>query len=183
MPLLDELGELVADPVEQARRGHQARRRVDADGVTHGHQGPGGPPFTLDGRGRHAEFLGGLVDGQPAEESQFDDAGLLLVELGELIQRLVEVEDVDVLLAIGVQFREGDAVPAATTFVRLAAAGVIDETSLSRKNIFTPKKKMSVLISKNQATIMAPVNPVKVARITKTGSMAKQAKSLGAYRY
>ena len=52
-------------------------------------------PLALDGGGRHSQGGRGLVDGQAAEEPQFDDAGLIGVQLFELLERPVEIERID----------------------------------------------------------------------------------------
>src|SRR5215212_57863 len=52
--------------------------------------GLGLAPLTHHGDGRDAQHLGGLFDGQPAEETQLHDPTLTLVNTRKVIQRLVQ---------------------------------------------------------------------------------------------
>jgi hypothetical protein len=55
----------------------------------------GNGPVPRDGLGRDAECMGRLLDGQAAEEPQFDDLRLLRVHASEPLQRLVERHQID----------------------------------------------------------------------------------------
>ena len=56
----------------------------------------GGSPFPRNGGRRNAEHFRGVVDRETGEEAQFHDAALLFIEFGEILQRLVEYDDVEV---------------------------------------------------------------------------------------
>ena len=48
------------------------------------------PPVLGDGGVRHAQRLGGLRDGQPAEVAAFDDADHAVVDVGQIVERGVD---------------------------------------------------------------------------------------------
>src|SRR6185436_5949276 len=71
--------------------------------------GLGRVPVALDRRRRRAHHLGGLLDGEAAEEAQLDDARLVGVERLELAERVVEVDQVDARrLDAGVDVLDGE---------------------------------------------------------------------------
>ena len=51
--------------------------------------------MALHGRRGGTEDVGGLLDGEPAEVAQLDDARLFWIEEGQTRERFVEREDVD----------------------------------------------------------------------------------------
>jgi len=50
----------------------------------------------LDGRRRHAEHAGGLIDGEAAEKSQFNNSALLGIELGEFGEGIIERNQIEI---------------------------------------------------------------------------------------
>src|SRR4051812_43669745 len=65
-------------------------REVGAEGVVE--QTAGLDPVATNGADADVQRLGGLLLGHPAEEAAFDDARQPLVEAGEVVERLVELE-------------------------------------------------------------------------------------------
>src|SRR3954452_15203988 len=89
---------------------------------------PGQAPVALHRLGRDVEDVRGLLEAQPAEETQFDDAALSRVDGGKGLQRPIEIDNVDGR-AGGGQLRRIDAHPfdAAAALVPGMRARVIDE--------------------------------------------------------
>ena len=55
--------------------------------------GAGDFPVAHDGIGGDFHHLGGFFDAEPAEEAEFDDAGLSRIDLGEGVERVVEGDE------------------------------------------------------------------------------------------
>src|SRR5947209_18331142 len=85
-------------------------------------------PLPLDRGGADAYDFGGLLDGESAEEAQFDDATLLRVEFGESLERLVQCDEVCVALARHVYVLvERELLNFSASLLGALAARVVDE--------------------------------------------------------
>src|SRR6185436_11511506 len=91
-------------------------------------------PVALHGRGGDAERLARLLDGEPREEAKLDYARLPLVELGEAIERLVQLLGGDIerqrareRFTRRVRVLERHAHRAAAALLRVAPACVVHE--------------------------------------------------------
>ncbi len=73
-------------PSEVRRRGPSSRR----NSIARAHR-----PLALDRPGRQPHHFGGLVDAQPAEEAQLDDAALTRIDLLQFQQRAIQRKHVD----------------------------------------------------------------------------------------
>ena len=105
------------------------RAHVVADSSSFASQARATRPVALHGGGRDAHRLGRLLDRQPAEEPQLDDARLARVELGQPGERGVERDHVD--RALGRRrlqpLVERDARLAAAALQRVARARPLDQ--------------------------------------------------------
>jgi len=91
-------------------------------------EGAGGGPIAFDGAGGDGEGFGGLLNGEAGEDAEFDDGGLLGVELGEGAKRIVDGFDGNALgLEGGDGFIEGGKGEAVAALGGGAGAGMIDE--------------------------------------------------------
>ncbi len=90
--------------------------------------GFGHSPFPFDGGGGQTDDFGHLFDGEAAKEAEFDDFGLVGVELVEAIKGLVEFVEGDGWSG-GEADRvvEGDLLGVAASFQGILGASVIDE--------------------------------------------------------
>jgi len=90
--------------------------------------GLGENPVALDGGGGDADDFGAFLDGEATEEAEFDDAGLLRVDLGEAGEGVVEGDQLDVAFGgDGEGFIEGEGRHGTAAFEGRAGAGVIDQ--------------------------------------------------------
>ena len=77
---------------------------------------------------RGAQHESGLFQREPTEEPQFGNAGLTLVERGELLERVMEIEDVNVALGASSNVvSKGHASPAPGPLCHLVGARPIHE--------------------------------------------------------
>ena len=54
-------------------------------------------PFAFDGSRGTAERFGGLLDAQAREEAQLNDAALLWSDRSQLMQRIIERKQIEIL--------------------------------------------------------------------------------------
>jgi len=89
--------------------------------------GLGNVPIAFGGGTGDTEDFGGFFSGQTAEEAEFDEAALLLVDLGEGLEGIIEGDDVGVAeLGKGLDGIKLDAA-VGTALCGAAGTGVVDE--------------------------------------------------------
>src|SRR5262249_49777701 len=85
-------------------------------------------PVAPNGSSRNAEALGRLFFGHATEEAAFDDARQPLIDLREVVQRLIELEErLWIARAVDESVVEGDGPLRSAALLRRAPSGAIDE--------------------------------------------------------
>ncbi len=89
-------------------------------------------PFPLNGGWGDSKDLGGFINAQAAEIAQFDDTSLLWRDSGQLVQRVIERDQIEIgfareSVADAGQFLQGKFVGITTAFGRLHGARVLDQ--------------------------------------------------------
>ena len=124
-------------------------------------------------RGRAAEDLGGLLNGEAREEPQLDEPGLSLVEGGELLEGLVKGEEVDRPgMYRDVDGLDREVLLAPAPLSRVVPTGVVDQNLTHRAG--SHPVEMSAIL---QSTSLARTSLTKASCTTAVGWSVCSARS------